>query len=306
MLEIRPVELEEWPQAKALADQTFRDSEQKSMADGFPHVFSDTLTGQSYAAFEDGKMVTFLGLVPSVIRVGKARLSVYSLGSVCTHSDYRGRGYASKVLEKVLSHVDQAGASLLLVSGTRSLYTKANCHLFGDVFRFILKPDSAESLLEQHYKDDMVVRELEPTDWLKLAEAAARRTAHYEQSVWDLAMLYKAEAYASCIKLHHQLLVAERNGDMEGFVVVGVPGRERQKHQPTAFEWAGTPDAVVSLLASAVKRYHLERLEVPVSWHEQTLIKYLEPFGVKRERNLGTVNIIHPERLFAQLRPYLR
>jgi hypothetical protein len=63
---------------------------------------------------------------------------------------------------------------------------------------------------------------------------------------------------------------------------------------------------VALLLASAVKRYHIGRLEVPVSWHEQGLIQLLEAFEAKRERNLGTVNIINPERLVAQLRPYLR
>ncbi|SEM84719.1 GNAT family N-acetyltransferase [Lihuaxuella thermophila] len=306
MLEIRPVEVGELPQAKALADQTFRDWEQKSMADGFPHIFSDTLAGQSFAAFEDGKMVTFLGLVPSVICVGRARLSVYSLGSVCTHPDYRGRGYASKVLEKVLAHVEGAGASLLLVSGTGPLYTRANCHLFGDVFRFVIKPDSAESLFSQHVRDDVQVREWKPVDWLKIAGAAARRTTRYEQSVWDLAMLVRAEAYASCVKLRHKVLVAEREGELEGFVVVGVPHRDGKKHPPTAFEWAGSPEVVGMLLAAAVERYHLQQLEVPVPWHEQALIRSLESYEVKRERNLGTVNIIHPERLIAQLRPYLR
>lgn len=306
MVKIVPLYEQNLAEAIQLADATFRDAEQFSMADAFPFMYFKAMQGQSYAAFADGKMVSFLGLVPAVIRVGPARLNIFSLGSVCTDPDYRGRGIASAIMEKVLKHVDQSGASLLLVTGTRSLYTRVNCHLFGEVTRFTLDADSANDMLKKSPSADVLVRELKATDWLKLTEVAASRVARYEQSVWDLASLVNAEAYASCIKLHHKVLVAERDGEIKGFLVVGVPYQRGKKRQPMAFEWAGQADIVTLLLADAVKRYELEQLEVPVPWHEQSLLRCLCSLSARKEKNLGTVHIVQPERFISQLRPYLK
>lgn len=305
MVDIRPLRVEELGEAIKLADDIFRDSEQISMAAAFPHLYTKNMPGQSYAAFEDGKLVSFLGLVPSVIRVGAARLKVFSLGSVCTHPDYRGKGLASAVMGQVMKHIDKAGASLLLVTGTRSLYTRANCHRFGEVSRFTVEPAFARDWLANNMISNVHIRGLEPTDWLQLSEVAQLRDARYEQSVWDLASLINAEPFASCMKLHHKVLVAEKDDRITGFLVIGVPYQPGQRHQPVAFEWAGDAGTVVSLLAHAVHGYHLERLEVPVSWHEEELMDILRPLPAVKEKNLGTVNILHVERLIEQLSPYL-
>jgi GNAT superfamily N-acetyltransferase len=77
-----------------------------------------------------------MGLVPGLIRVGLACLRLYSFGSVCSHPDHRGKGYAGLLLEQALNHIDRADASLLLVSEDRSLYRRAGCLPFGSVKRY--------------------------------------------------------------------------------------------------------------------------------------------------------------------------
>lgn len=309
MVEVRALQVGELAAAAALADATFRDEEQFSMAQAFPNIFSHSLREQSYGAFDDGKLVSFMGVVPTVVHVGDARLNVFSIGAVCTHPDYRGYGLASDVLAKAMAHIDRADGALMLVSGTRSLYTRIGCHLFGAVTRFVLKPTHARSLLAEA-PTGVVIRELEPADWLKLAALAAARPVRFEQSVWDLAALIDAEAYASCIKLAHKVLVAEENGQLRGFLVASVPYANGSKRPPHAFEWAGDAETIRLLAAAAVDRYALTELEIPVSWFETALLERLQqPFAEKKEQqeqNLGTVKVIQAERLLAQLRPYLR
>lgn len=305
MLDVRLLKPDELKAAIQLSNSTFRTSGQSSMAEAFPHVFSFSLQ-QSYGAFLDGKLVSFVGLVPCIVRVGSACLNVYSLGSVCTHQDYRGRGYAGTVLNCILSHIDKAGASLLLVSGYGPLYTRMDCFRFGAVTRFTIEPDSAAVIARNAVVANGHLRELEPTDWFKLAELARLREACYEQSIWDLADLTQAQAIASCMKLHHKVLIAERRGQVEAFIVVAAPSHPNQKNQALAIEWAGNPHLVAGALAHAVQRYQFEQMDVPVSWYETELVKALTPATNHPDQNLGTVHIVNPERFIRQLRPYLR
>ncbi|MGX9707467.1 GNAT family N-acetyltransferase [Laceyella tengchongensis] len=306
MVDVRLLHADELKTAVRLSDETFRTSSQPSMAQAFPHVFSSSL-GQSYGAFADGRLVSFVGLVPSVVRIGRARLNVYSIGSVCTHPDYRGKGIAGLILRRILAHIDEAEASLLLVSGYGPLYERIDCFRFGTVTRFMIGSDSASEIVRNASADaDVHLRELGPTDWFKVTELARKREVRFEQSVWDIATLMEAEANASCMNLRHRVLIAEEEGQVKAFAVVAVPADEGAATPALAIEWAGEPRLVALALAHAVKRYRLGRLDAPVLWHEAELAQALAPAEHGAEQNLGTVRIVHPERLIQQLRPYLQ
>lgn len=159
MTEYKLVREQEWSQAVSLADRVFRDDEQKSMAEGFPLVFSPALR-QSYGAFEEGRLVAFIGLVPHLIRIGTAILKTFSIGAVCTDPDERGRGHAGRILELVQQHAADAGASLLLVSGARPLYTRAHCYPYGEMHRYGLTPDGVGTV--RKLREGITVRGMDP------------------------------------------------------------------------------------------------------------------------------------------------
>ena len=80
LTEIRFADKEELKQAAALADSIFRDSEQTSMGVAF-RKFSHQVINHSMAAFEAGRLVAFMGLVPNIINIGQSQLQVHSLGA---------------------------------------------------------------------------------------------------------------------------------------------------------------------------------------------------------------------------------
>ncbi|MFE5323434.1 GNAT family N-acetyltransferase [Paenibacillus sp. NPDC056579] len=302
MLEIRTVRPEEMNDAIALSDAVFRDSEQVSMGTAFPDVFSTSL-GQSYGAFDNGKLVSFMGLVPGVIRIGQARVNVYLLGSVCTHTEHRGQGYASQILERIFEHIDKAGASLLLVSGGRSLYTRVHCLPYGQIQRFSLNAESTGQL--QDSSGQLTLRELAPTDWLHLHKLAAARTAAFEQSVFDIAKLIQSEAIVSCIKMKHRVVVAQKAGVPVAYAVIAVPNPPyTNKRTPFVVEHAGDAQAIAMLADYARERYGLSEIRVAVSPHETGLLEAMAPFESKTEKNQGTVKIVSLPRLLEQLQPY--
>ncbi|WP_274363044.1 GNAT family N-acetyltransferase [Paenibacillus thermotolerans] len=305
MVEIRMLTDEEMKEAVRLSDSTFRDAEQPSMGPAFPYIFNDMMRHLSFGAFEDGRLISFMGLVPWEIAVGKATLRVFSLGSVCTHPDARGRGVASLVLQNIYEFIKEAGGSLLFVSGGRTLYTRTGCAFFGRVRRFALYKDSVSHIARMGSGDasPVEIREMVPADVYDLKDIASARPVRYEFGVNELSALIKAEAHASCIKMKHRVLVAQRSGRTVGFAVIAVP-RDGGK-SGLLIEQAGDADAVAQLLGAAVERFAMNGLSIPVAWHETELCSLLEGLPSSEEGHLGTVRIMDADALVAQLRPWL-
>ncbi|MFD2334154.1 GNAT family N-acetyltransferase [Cohnella sp. GCM10020058] len=302
---VRRLTNEEMKLAVRLSDDTFRDAEQTSMGTAFPFIFSDAAEHLSFGAFEaDGRLVAFMGLVPWTIRIGPAELSVLSLGSVCTEPSARGKGYASQMLEQVYAFARDAGASLLLVSGDRSLYTRSGCASFGRVLRYRVNPAQAATLLAGARGEEGIVRELRADDLFALHAAMASRPVRYRLGVNELAMLLKAEAFASIMKMSHRVLVHESGGWIKGAAVIGVS--RKSDGYGTVLEHAGEPVALAALFGEALRRFGLAKLDVPVPWHERELQAKLEPIPADTENHPGTMRIMDGEALIDQLRPWLR
>lgn len=305
MVQYRLVKADEMQVAVALADSIFRDPDHTSMGIAFSNVFAGEL-GQSYGAFEEGKLVSFMGVVPSVICVGNARLHVCSIGSVCTAPDGRGKGYASQLLELVKEHARRAGASLLLVSGDLPIYRKADCRYYGAMEWVRITADAlAMRKMESYHSDGVQLRELQPTDWLQLANLAHARAVRFEQSVFDLARLHQAQAVASCYKLVHELFVAQKaDGSIGAFAIIAVPGAVRTDTTPFVVEWAGDAELAHRLFTYAMQKHEWNALRIPVMWHQSELASALQGYEAEADRNSGTIHVIDAVRLQQQLMPY--
>lgn len=296
--------MQEYQEAIRLSDRVFRDDGQASMGDAFPFLFS-LANAQSYGAFEGGKLISFVGLVPAIIRVGSARLKVYSIGSVCTHPDERGRGAAGQILQQVLAHIDQAEASLMLVSGDRGLYRRIDCYPFGHTVKLALDEETARAALDQK-STALKIREMEAADILKVHELLDRREVRYEQSVWDTAKLIDAEAYAGISHMKHQVLIAEREGRAEAVLITGIPVR-RDQRRALAVEWAGDSDAVGVLLCASLQQAELDTMDITIPYHDDLANSaLLSRLDAQTDREQGTVHVVDPARLLEQLMPYLK
>lgn len=304
-IEISLIEASRMEEAVELADLVFRsqDPEKKSFGKSHPQAFSTALN-QSYGIYEDGRLVSFVGLVPSVIRIDPAQIHCFSVGGVCTHPDYRGRGYASRLIETVLRHVNDSDASLLIVSGNRSLYTRTYCFPYGAVKECRIDAQSIPGMLERISRSpDLSIREMMSTDWFGIHHLSKSKSVSFERSIWDLALLLEAEPTGAISKLRHKVLIAEQKGVIQAFVVVGVPYSATSSN-PCVLEWAGDATAITSLLADAVQRYDLDELNMCIPWHEVDLIRLLA-LENSYVPNSGTIRIMDSERLMKQLMPYL-
>ncbi|MDF2719475.1 MAG: family N-acetyltransferase [Paenibacillus sp.] len=308
MEQIRLIRPDEFAAAARLADLVFRDAEHKSMGEAYPNAFSPGLS-QSYGAFADGEIVSFVGLVPSVVRIGEASLNVYSIGAVCTHPDHRGKGYAGAILELIREHSRAAGAPVILVSGNRGIYERFGCRTFGETTSFVMDKAASAKLATAPSAREAKLRPFAHTDWFALKRLSDRRVVGYEQSVWDLASLMRAEPTASNYKLAHRVWVAEQDGQVAAFAVVGVPdGRIAPLGKPVLIEWAGEPVLAAALAAHGAREAGAETLRAVVPWHESGFAAVLSEAGCTAApgKQSGTIAVVDPELLLSQLAPYLR
>ncbi|MFE4713071.1 GNAT family N-acetyltransferase [Paenibacillus sp. NPDC056722] len=304
-MQLRLIRNNELDQAAALADAIFRKDGDLSMKQLFPAIFQPGIS-HSYGAFtSDGTLAAFMGLVPSVIQAEEMLLEVFSIGAVCTAPAYRGVGLAGQLLKLCQAHAARAGASLIFVSGDRSLYERAGCVPFGAAVHAELTQDSAQALAAAS-GDAWTLRPMQPGDLPAVNRLLLSRQAGHVHSPAELGVLLGAAAYAGALGLPQRTLVAERDGSIEGFVAVAVEPAAGDRagaaltapksdapNQGTALEWAGRPEAVAALLAKAALCTGTSKLQVPVPWQERSLLSLLRDAraAMTGGANSGTVCI---------------
>lgn len=302
-MEIRLVETNEFEETIALSNQTFRTKEQISMGVAFPQVFSKELS-QSFAAFDKEQLISFVGLVPSIIHVGPAKLNVFSIGSVCTHIDYRNQGISSAILDKVLEHAEQADTSLLLVSGDRGLYRRVHCYPFGSVNKYLIDCNTA-NVNQWLLQYSGTVRESLPADIFHIVNLANAKSVKYETSLSDMYQLLKSEGYASIFNMRHKVFVAEKQGKVDAFVVFGIQAGGSSKLKSLVIETGGDSEAILAIIAEVLQKESISQVEFSVPFHEP-LQSFLHGTSFTKRKNGGTIHIVNPNRLIQQLQPYFR
>jgi predicted N-acetyltransferase YhbS len=296
MVEYRLLQEKEFKQAFDLADRVFRKEGHVSMGIAFPQVFSSALN-QSYGAFIDEKLVSFIGLVPSVLHIEGAEVQAFSIGAVCTEPDYRKRGIANTLLQMIFEHVNNSGASVLFISGDLPIYMKQGCNYYGKMNQYKIHRD------DFHWDEEYTVRELQPYDWFQLRKLSQNRCIRYEQSIYEMAILNEAAGFASIFKMKHKVLVAEENQELKAFLVIGMPYQEQVNADSRVIEWGGDPLAIRSLLVEAFN-YGLNSLLVNVPTFEKALNQLLDSLEKVEVPYPGTMKIMNLDLLLKQLRSY--
>ncbi|ALC91389.1 hypothetical protein AM500_17475 [Bacillus sp. FJAT-18017] len=296
MAEYRLLQEEDFKQASDLADKVFRKAGHVSMGIAFPQVFSPALN-QSYGAFADGKLVSFIGLVPSLIHIDGAEIQAYSIGAVCTDPAYRRQGLGNTLLQMIFEHVNKSGASVLFISGDLPIYLKQGCTFYGKMNQYTIRPGDLEA------EDTYSIRELSPYDWFQMRKLSHNRTIRYEQSIYELALLNDAAGFASIFKMNHKVLVAEKGRELKAFLAFGMPYQKQEVIDSRVVEWGGDPLAVRSLLGAAFT-YELNSLVVNVPAFEKELSDQLEFLPKTELQYPGTIKVMNLDLLLSQLGPY--
>ena len=120
-LVVREVQSDEVAHAASLvADVLAGDDRQRNQgiyeqyAKQFPER-PDTIDNCYRAVFHKKQIISLAHIYDFFLRYGRAVLKVVGIGMLCTHPDYRNRGYATAVLKDTLTFAAEQGAHLVLL-----------------------------------------------------------------------------------------------------------------------------------------------------------------------------------------------
>jgi len=272
----------------------------------FPTLFCEENVDHLRIIRVDGKIVSHIGIVVRDMVINGCRIAVGNVGAVCTHEDYRKRGYAWAIFEDAMHKFRAEGVDMFLVSGFRSLYRLHGCTHVGKVARYKVTRNMGlpEIAVEARPFDSVdlpawaTLHRGEPVrfhrpydDFRKLTERSPEHGRGFLYSIWkddDIT------AYA--------VLGRSRDGGVHLDEYAG----SRLALLSAVQAWCGEFN-VPSFLNKSLQAFSkgLQGIGIPVPMYDFELRNLLDSIGAeaKYDNTGGTITILHFPRLCSKLRP---
>ncbi|MEM2905575.1 MAG: GNAT family N-acetyltransferase [Candidatus Bathyarchaeia archaeon] len=303
----RAARRDELQQVADLANLVFREAKGLAwtMHLEFPLLFNEANLENLRVILDDGKPVTLVGIRESELVIYGCRVPVGMIGSVCTHPQYRGKGLASLALVDAFEKMKRDGVPLVLVSGVRSLYTRAGCAMVGREYRYGLTPQDAEKLPTCGF-------ELEPFQEGALSgivELRQKEPVRFLNTPEELLALLKRPERDSLSQVHPRDTFLIKCGSTSVAYLVAQMPRDGSLGDSNLVEYGGSRSAVAAGVSLLIRRRGLRKLNVAVPWQDKELLALLELAGLplpKASPFGGTVKLLQPQAFLKAVKPYLR
>lgn len=270
-----------------LADLVFRPKE-KSMRIETPIMYSkeNIENGNTFIVVENKKIVSFVGMVEEEICVYGNRVKIGEIGNVCTHPDYRGKGYASLLLEKAIEKAKNDKIAYLMISGGRNLYKRIGA-VSMPFFIYEIKGKNKKTNFKirryrnEMYKDCIKIYQREPVRFIR------------KKNFSILFSLYNGEFIKKVMLAISKIYVILKDNEIVGYWAEG----ERKGRVTIGYnrEFSGPRNILVEAWKSKKGK---KQIIVPL-WDKE-LCFYL---GKEKEiREFGTVLLVNPEILIDSIK----
>jgi len=257
---------------------------------------------------ESGQTVSRVGLWERDVYVYGCSFKVGCIGGVWTKEEYRGRGYATRLLESAIKRTWEDGGDVLLVSGDRGLYRRLNCvaaapyRLFEvsrmDVEKFLKGEVEPVEYCDEDLTDLTRIYQMEPIRYHRTVE-------HFKSGLdrrhwWPL--------WPGWFYVKHNTYMLKFGSQSLAYVVIQPSNQGGLSGKIAAVcEYAGSRNAIVGAIPWIFERYGVEKLLIWVSPFDVELQYLLNKLGLKSE--IGdlpghTIRMVDFPRLCEKIRPY--
>ncbi len=261
------------------------------MRGGFPTLFCEENAEHIRIIKTDGKLVSHIGVVVRDMIINGCRISVGNIGAVCTHDDYRKRGYAWSIFEDAMDKLRAEGVDMFLISGFRNLYRLHGATHVGKVARY-------------HVTSDMELPETETAArTFSLEDLPSWAALHRSESVRFHRPYNDFEKLTTIMAVHRgKFLYSIWEGDRIGAYAVLARSRDESVYLD---EYAGSRLMLMGSIQALCEEFDVPGLSVPVPTHDAELIGMLDSIGAEASYGStgGTIAILDFPRLCERLRP---
>ena len=122
----------------------------------------DEHMGKHLGIFEDGKLVSCIGIYPYTVKIGGSELKFASTGNIATYPDYEGRGYMTALINAAMEEICSLGLDAIRLGGQRTRYNRFGFETAGQrlIFEFTVK----SRLLSLYGDIGVVFKKIAPSD----------------------------------------------------------------------------------------------------------------------------------------------
>ncbi|MEM2849292.1 MAG: GNAT family N-acetyltransferase [Candidatus Bathyarchaeia archaeon] len=259
---------------------------------------------------ESGQTVSRVGLWERDVYIYGCKFRVGCIGGVWTKEEYRGRGYATRLLKSAIKRTWEDGGDILLVSGDRGLYRRLNCVAAAPYYLF--KVSRAD--VENFPRGIVEPREYCDGDLSDLVEIYQMEQVRYFRTIehfkGDMDKRHWWPLWPGWFYVKPNTYILRCKFQNLAYVVAQPSAQKDSKGKTVAIcEYAGSRSAIVEAIPWFFRKYEIEKLLVWVSPFDLEFKYLLEKMGLKSEiEDLPghTIKMLDFQRLCRRLQPYFK
>jgi len=266
----------------------------------FPLLFNVNNLDNLRIIVMDGKIISHVGIWEGSLLIYGSWFKVGMIGAVCTHKDFRGRGYASALVMDALRKMRMDGVDLVLISGDRSLYRRFGCFKSGIVYHYKV---SGEKLKNSGHKFNII-----PYDEGMIGDIISiyqREPVRYRRTREEFKLLLEVfkkirryDGFKAGIRL-----AAAGDKPLAYIAFSSFLSEDSLK----VWEYAGLREAIPYLMANIFETEKTSSLEITVPFHDTEMLSLFERYGLDRPNmdSEASMLILNPIGFFEKSRLYL-
>lgn len=244
---------------------------------------------------EDGRPVSTVSYLMSNIQIEGVSLCAASVGAVCTHPDYRGRNYATYLMDDVEERILRDGVEVMLVSGNLNLYRRRGCTKVGGFQKADLGPLDT--------KDSIGLLELTRDNMEEAARMYHQEPVRYIRSFDQFVTLHESTKYYRSI-FDYKSYIVTRYGKAVAYIVARIQVAD---NAAVIREFAGDRRAVIDGAYKFLAQDGLNKCTL-IFPRTDIMGRLLEEDGIQLQAQdqQGTIKIMNYPSLMNSLKPYMR
>jgi len=280
-----------------LVNLVFRTGSQlkPTMGIEFPLLLCEANRDNMRIITENGRPVSDINYYPASITVEGTTIRVASIGAVCTHPDYRGRNYATAILDDAEDKMRREGTEIVLVSGDGSLYLRRNCVKVGGFYKALLKP-------KEELQENLTLNEMDNSNIRKAIHIYNQEAVRYHRTLHEFTQFHKG-ATTPWGKIRFESYLINIGGKAAAYIIARF---FTDTNLAEVREFAGDRSAVIGGIYEMINTNGLTECSL-ISAKNDVMNVLLEEQGIQLQHQdqQGTLKILNYPSLMNSLKPYM-
>jgi len=291
----RAAKIEELPLIEKLSNTVFRSvpGDGQTMFQEFPDLFSVENIENVRVIVEDGIPVSNINYLIRPVSIYGCTVKVASLGAVATLEEYRGRGYASALLDDCLERMGTQGVQVLLISGNRRLYRNIGSVPAGLMYNFeLISNDEMEvdlSELDRYTIREIDIENCSDDDFYKLVKLYRDENVRFIRGFDEFKVLLLSRKHLRKINDEKKIIVVEGKEEFAAYMYMGV--NEKNGY---IYDCAGSRKLLVKACMKLIKENILKRVNGRLLPYHKEAIEFCRASNINfnESRLIGTIKIV--------------